>query len=222
MAHETGARGLGGRGGFAPGDAVLLLAAAAVAAALLWPRWERHAFQERVEETTRAVDAAREALVTVHRAGGLWPPEAAPGRVPPELDRATVGGDGAFRAGGATLQVRRWTLPAPPGSGTGDADDAIGPGAPPGAGSGEDGETDLPAGEAEPAGTAYQEPDEAVASAPRAVQLAGITVHAGEPALLAALLRAYGRERSFVRDTTWTLILAPVSPAGGPDDDGPS
>ena len=53
------------------------------------------------------------------------------------------------------------------------------------------------------------------------MQLAGITVHAGEPSLLAALLRAYGRERSFVRDTTWTLILAPVSPAGGPDD-GPS
>jgi hypothetical protein len=204
----TGARGLGGRGGFAPGDAILLLAAAAVAAALLWPRWERHAFQERVEETTRAVDATREALVTVHRANGLWPPEAAPGRVPPELDGTAAGGEEAFRAGDALLQVRRWTLLAPPAT-------------VPDGGSAE-GTPARPAETGDADDTTDEEPEEAATSPPRPMQLAGITVHAGEPALLAALLRAYGQERSFVRDTTWTLILAPASPAAGPDDDGPS
>lgn len=236
MADGTGARGLGGRGGFAPGDAVMLLAAAALVAALLWPRWEWHAFQERVDETTRAVDAAREALTTVHRARGVWPSEAAPGRMPPELDGTAVGGEEAFRAGDALLQVRRWTLLAPPGtlpddgsaegtpgtpgkpSATGDAGEGTRPGAPSGQGPGGDGESELPAEEAYQDDAGDEEPEAAVTSSPRPVQLAGITVHAAEPALLAALLRAYGREDSFVRDTTWTLILSPAAVTSDPDD----
>jgi hypothetical protein len=217
----------------------MLLAAAALVAALLWPRWERHAFQERVDETTRAVDAAREALTTVHRARGLWPSEAAPGRMPPELDGTAVGGEEALHAGEALLQVRRWTLLAPPGtlpdersaegtpgrpgtpgkpSATGDAGEGTRPGAPSGQGPGEDGESELPAEEAHQDDGADEEPEEAATSPPRAVQLAGITVHAAEPALLAALLRTYGREDSFVRDTTWTLILSPAGVSPDPDD----
>jgi hypothetical protein len=231
---RTRARGLAGQGGFAPGDAVLLLAAAVVVVALLWPRWERRAFEERVEATTRAVDAAREALVTAHRAGGDWPPGSEPGRVPLARARAAVGEGDAVRAAGATLQVRRWTLLAPPGtlppdgssagnpSGRAPTDEATGPGAPPGPGAGEEGGSEPPAGDAEADGPGDGEPEGAATSLPRSVELAGITVHAAEPALLAALLRAYGRERSFVRDTTWTLVLAPASPAGGPDEGGPS
>ena len=52
---------------------------------------------------------------------------------------------------------------------------------------------------------------------PRMVGLGGITLHSPDTVLLASLLEAWGRRRSFVRDTSWTLVLAPDSSAdGGP------
>ena len=38
-------------------------------------------------------------------------------------------------------------------------------------------------------------------------QIGGIILHSSDGALLAELLQRYGTEASFVRDTTWTLVL---------------
>lgn len=52
---------------------------------------------------------------------------------------------------------------------------------------------------------------------PRMVGLGGITLHSRDTVLLASLLEAWGGGRSFVRDTSWTLVLAADSSvADGP------
>lgn len=47
---------------------------------------------------------------------------------------------------------------------------------------------------------------------PTPVELAAVTVHTAEEAVLAGLLDRFGSTRSFVRDTTWTLVFPGADP----------
>ena len=177
------------RAGLAVSDLVLALAGISVLAALLWPWMERWAFQDRVEAATEAVERTRTAMLDYREARGAWPPASEPGQVP-DVMGPFLRGAVSFRGEGLLLQMRRWeALAAPEPS----------PALPPDAAERVEPPTDRPSEGAE-------------APPPRTVPLAGLTVHASEPALLAALLDAYGSAASFVRDTTWTLVLPRPGP----------
>lgn len=58
--------------------------------------------------------------------------------------------------------------------------------------------------------------DSVPAPTPFEVVRPAVTVHSGRPDLLAHMLETYGPARSFVRDTSWTLVLDPVMPTDVP------
>jgi hypothetical protein len=69
---------------------------------------------------------------------------------------------------------------------------------------------------ATPPGATSPSPSGAGAPGPRPpeiVQLGSVTLRTGDSRLLAALLHRFGEGLSFVRDSTWTLLLAPAPAA---------
>ena len=175
-------RGTHGRLGAAiAGNVFLLLALACLAVAIAYPWMQRRASQNQVESVV-----ADEALLLTAAEGFLgqedrWPrDDAAPGTIPAELAPA-LPADLSFYREGYLLDWERWDAVIPP---------------------------TMPE-EAEP-----EEEDagllvDSIArpQGPRTRRIGGITVVSSDPGIRGALLREFGPARSFVRDSSWTLVL---------------
>lgn len=105
---------------------------------------------------------------------------------------------------------------APPGAESGRAPDALAPwlrGAVPFAGDGYRLDLDRWIEVVVPPPPAVTDPADSVAVPPPfSVGRSTVSVHSGHLDLLAHLVDTYGPSSSFVRDTTWTLVLDPVYP----------
>lgn len=167
----------GGAAGFGVADIVLVLAALAVAAALAWPRLRAASFDRRVAAVVADIDAVRSAALRHLRDRGRWPDGAAAGAAPDGLGPYLLDAT-PFRTRERGLQWHRWRIVEPP----------LVP----------DLEEELPPD---------LDPDSLPPSRPTVYALAGISMLRDDPDLLAALLARYGSDRSFVRDTIWTVVL---------------
>lgn len=176
------------------GDALIALAVIALILAALLPTYRARDFARTVEEAVVDVEALRAAALRLVSARGEWPDARPPGRVP-------AGATGAFD--NDTTMVREaytleWRL----------FDriryvEAAGP--PPRSGAFFD-DDEVPAPEQSP--SVDPVPDSVAPELVPTVRREGaVVVHSPDELLLAQLLRRFGPERSFVRDTTWTLIV---------------
>ena len=176
------------------GDALIGLAVVALVLAAILPTYRGRALDRVVESATADVDALRLAVIRSRSATGAWPAAAAPGIVP-EGAAGAFPGDSALARDGYTLEWRLWErieeVPAPPRPQAAPA---------------------LDADEQPRAGglvSADAPPDSAAAGVVEVVQKEGaIVVHASRQLLLAALLRHFGGDVSFVADTMWTLLVS--------------
>lgn len=176
------------------GDAMIGLAVIALVLAALLPTYRARAFDGLVASAVGDVDALRQATVQSRSATGSWPAAASPGLVP-EGARAAFPGDSGLARDAYTLEWRLWErvegVPAPPR-----------PPSPP----------VLDDDEQPPAGglvAADAPPDSAAFEVVEVVRTEGaIVVHSSRTPLLTALLRHFGGDVSFVRDTTWMLVVS--------------
>ena len=168
---------LGNVGGATLGDMLVFLAILSLAAALLYPRVSRRAFEDRLERAIEDVETLSSAARATHARSGSWPSSAPPGEIPRDLAGLSPS-DSIFARVDYTLGWRRWEVidsmiaPQPPALEPVDPRDPVGP-----------------------------------SMAPVVKFFGGIDVYSAEEVLLAELFEHYGRQTSFVRDTMWTLIL---------------
>jgi len=181
-----------------PGDALIGLALVTLVLAALLPVYRARAFETMVDDATTDVDTLRGAMVRAREAGSGWPATTPPGRVPSGAFSA-FGGDTTMVRDEYVLQWRLWDrierVPAPPRP---PSPEAIDPDeAPP---------PEPAAGDAPP-DTVGPELMEVVRTQ------GAVVVHSAHERLLAQLLRRYGEDVSFVRDTTWTLVITATGEA---------
>jgi hypothetical protein len=159
-------------------DAFVAVSLLTLLAVLLYPAWSARAFRERVSAAITDVDAVASAARQSRTALGRWPSAASAGEPPPELSGL---GGGPFARVAYTLSWTLWqvvdSVPAPPD-----------PGPPPAPG-------DAPRATAPPL------------MLPVTRQVGAVSVRSNESALLAALLRHFGSDASFVLDSLWLLVL---------------
>lgn len=168
------------------GDVLIVLSLLCLALAVIYPRIRRGAYQDRVAAAVSDVEAVRTSAHRHLEREGAWPAESPPGRIPAELV-GTLPTDFTPISAHYTMDWNLWeTVHMPQSPAHAEPDGNLDPGAT----ASVDG---------------VVEGSEQRASMLR--PLAGITVHSDEEALLAALLQRYGRELSFVREGSWTLIL---------------
>lgn len=171
----------GSRRGVTGGDVMLGLGVVALGLALSFPWLRQASFRKTTAQAMLDVDAVRGAAAQSFDVKGTWPPAAEVGMTPAELAPFLPTGVGMARPR-YRLQWDRWETVKPPP-----------PVVPP----------ELPTN---------------LVDEPRAVEpiatpgpvydtLVGVTVHSGDPRLLAVLLEHYGSDHSFVHDSTWTLVL---------------
>lgn len=164
------------------GDVVVVAAGLCLMAALVTPALSARRFQKRVETVAGEVDAICAAARQVYQATGSWPSSTNPAVLPAGFG-GVFGEDGTLVRDGHTIEWERWDIvdrvPAPPSAAT----------VPDG--------TDAPPAGSEP-------PTVAVVRA-----AASVSVRSASGPLLAALGKRYGAEASFVRDSTWMLIVDP-------------
>jgi hypothetical protein len=163
----------------------VVLSLLCLALAVLYPRHERAAFEGRVALAVADVDAMRAAARAYRTRAGAWPPDVPPGMIPDGL-RSEAPSEGRPGQAGYLVDWNLWETVrrAPP-------VEAV--------------PRDAPDPDSVTAGPATEAPP-APAASPFG-HLPGITVHAEEEALLAALLERYGPSHSFIREGSWTLIL---------------
>lgn len=167
-------------------DVLIGVAAASLLLALLYPTFRAWRFRALVEGVVSEVEALRIAAVRTYARTGVWPDASGPGAMPPGVAGA-FGGDTTLVREGYALHWSTWEVVE---------------------------EAEVPANVAMiPADT--DAPPDSVAPPTMTVvrSVGGIVVHTSRDALLAELLTRYGRAISFVRDTTWTLVVP------RPDDD---
>lgn len=169
------------RGGVAA-DVLLTLAVLSLFLALVYPWFARVRFQSRVDAAVSDVDAVEAAALQYHDLKGMWPPDGQTGVAPVELRPFLAAGLRMTRPR-YRLRWDHWQTVAPP------APVAAPP--PP------------------PAPDAPQNADSIPVPEPRFGTVVGVTVYTADASLLAALLDHYGAGRSFVRDSSWTLVLTP-------------
>ena len=164
------------------GDILVGIALLTLIATLVYPNLRARAFRNLLDGAVADVENLNAAAVRIYDASGAWPIPTAAGSVPPEVAGAFPG-DTALTRNDYALQWRRWEV----------VDQVVGP--------------PLPRGPED----ADAPPDSV---GPRLISVArpigGIIVHSGRPELLAELLSRYGTGVSFVRDTTWTLVVDPT------------
>jgi hypothetical protein len=163
------------------GNVFLLLAFACLAAAIAYPWMQRRASQRQVESVIADVAALRTAAEGFLGREDRWPrDDVAPGTIPTELVPALPAGF-SFDGGGYLLDWERWDMVIPAPTST----------------------------EAEPAEEEAGLLVDSIArpQGPRTRGIGGVTVVSSDPGLRAVLLREFGPERSFVRDSTWTFVL---------------
>ena len=149
--------------------------------ALLYPRFQERVFARQLDDTVSAIEGLRAASSAFEQQGRDWPAPSPPGVTPPELVSAFPA-QHQLGAEGYTLEWNRWE--------TVDRREASLPQEP-------------------AAGSQDDSPVDNVPSGPTTLfrTMGGVTVYSGSSALLAALLEHYGTRLSFVRDTTWTLMI---------------
>jgi len=179
------------RAGFATGDVLIVLSILSVGAAMVYPRLQERRFRERLDEVMAHVEAVRTGAMEYFTDQRGWPAPAEPGRVPSELASLLPPGF-AFTNSGYTFEWRRWeTVQAPPDAGLAELPDV--PELP-----------ELP----ELLNVGEPVVDTTPSTRPPTIRtIAALTVHAGDDAILVELLDFYGSRASFVRDTTWTLMM---------------
>lgn len=180
--------------GLAPVDVILALGTVALVASLVYPPLRQRAFRQRMEAIVAYVDAVRDAATRYRESAGHWPADAESGALPEGL-AALLPADLVRRTADYALEWNRWDIvEVPP-----EAEQPSGElGTPPPAAS-------LPGTPPIPRSQA----DSVVTRPPFVTALGGITVQTSEDAVLAALLDHYGSALSFVRDSSWTLVLGP-------------
>lgn len=176
-----------------PGDALVGLALLTLAVAAVLPSYRARAFDATVEDAVADVDRLRTAALQASRANGRWPSAMAPGQVPP-------GTSGAFGDDPTMIRpdyVLEWRLlskvdrvPAPPRATAQVSLD----------------DDEVPPATRRPGDSP---PDSVGPELVPVVRTEGaVVVHSSQELLLAELLRRYGGASSFVKDTTWTLLVS--------------
>ena len=183
------------RKGMATGDALLVLAALALAFALAYPRVERVATRATAEEAAAAVETVRAAVEAFREARGTWPPPSAMGEVPPDLVPHLPQGF-TFTGPGYALKWDTWVRVRVP--------ETPPPEAP---------ELPLSAESAPPPPPPELDSLELPNIIPTVLPLGAITVRADDDRILSALLETFGVERSFIREDAWTLVFGQGEPA---------
>jgi hypothetical protein len=168
-------------GGAIAANVFLLLAVACLAGAIAYPWMNRQAASRRMESVIAEVEVVRTAAEGFLRREDRWPrDDGAPGAIPTEL-APTLPAGFSFDRDGYLLDWGRWDIVIP---------------------------ASMPA----EGGPENEDPDLSVDSIARPQGLrtrgiGGITVVSSDPGLRAVLLREFGPARSFVRDSSWTLVL---------------
>ena len=179
----------GDRRGAATGNGLVVLAIACLGAALLWPVGRDRRFDDRFTSLVAGVEEVRGAARRHVDANGTLPEPAPRGQLPADLAPLLTPGF-SFAGDGYDLEWSRWEFVEPP-----EEFDPVEPEV-------------LPEVETLTATDTLPPP-------PPGIRTYGsLSVHATEAPLLAALLARYGERMSFVRDSSWTLLL-PL-----PRDDG--
>lgn len=176
------------------GDALIGLAVIAVVLAALLPTYRVRAFERTVEEAVTDVEALRAAALRVVSASGQWPDARPPGRVPAGatgvFDNDTTMARGAYTLEWRLVDRIQYVESASPPRRSGAFFD--------------DDEVPAPA----QSQSVDPVPDSVAPELVPVVRTEGaLVVHSSDELLLAQLLRRFGPERSFVRDTTWTLVV---------------
>ena len=165
------------------GDVVVALAGVCLLAALVSPTLSARRFQDRVDTVASEVEVIRSAAQRVRQATGSWPSSTNPAVVPAGFG-GVFGADGVLVRDGHTIDWELWEVvdrvPAPPPAAS------------------------LPDGAAAP--PPRSEPPTVALVRP----VASVSVRSRSGPLLAALTERFGAERSFVRDSTWMLIVDPA------------
>lgn len=160
------------------GNVLLVLSAIALGLALAGPWIQDASLRRRAEAVVSDVEAIRAAALRHRAAGATWPSDAEPGVLPAELLPFVPEGVRMIRPA-RVLDWDRWETVRP------SVARVTAEGAPPPTGPAPaDGGTAGPYGE-----------------------IAGITVHTTDTRILGRLLDRYGTGRTFVRDSSWTLVL---------------
>lgn len=160
-------------------DLLIVAAVLTIVLALLLPTLRARSFHALLDRTAGEVEDVRRAALRYMSGEGAWPETTPPGEIPPQL-AGLVGADVRFAREGYVLQWTRWNV----------VDSAV---------------TRRPAPESIPGDAP---PSEAlVETVPLVGEIGAIMVHSRDRDLLGELLVRFGRETSFVRDTTWTLVL---------------
>jgi len=144
------------------------------------PALRGRAFRGLVDSAVGQVEALRTRAVDTRTAGGAWPTASEPGVTPPEL-RGAYAGDSALAFPGYTLEWR-----------TVDVVERVASPTPP-----------------PPPTIMGDAPPDSVGPEMISVvrPLGAIVLHSPNRSLLAEMLDRLGAELSFVRDTTWTLVI---------------
>ena len=176
----------GNRRGVAASDALVVLSLLSLAFAVVYPMIAAAVRQQEVDAAVADVETLRGSALAYFQENGTWPADAPAGTVPAEL-APSLPPDFALEWGTYTVDWALWETvrEAVPDS----AEDVLGSVSP-------------TAGTPPPEVIAEPTPQE-----PTTAFLAGISLYTDDELLLAALLRRYGPELSFVHGSVWTLVL---------------
>jgi hypothetical protein len=180
------------RRGFAFVDVLMILGGLAVVAGVAYPPLEHRAYEERVGRVVSSVQAVKDAATRYRDSNGHWPGDAGRRGVPVDLGQLIPAGLELSTAEYA-LRWRAWKVVEVPPQ----------PVRPPVSSS---------AAPPRERPTAPLSSADSTGTRPPVVgEMGGIEVRSSEDGILAALLDRFGTARSFVRDSTWTLVLGPDS-----------
>ena len=175
-----------GRGGAAFVNVVMIFAGLALVLAAATPTLRARSFRALVDQASSDVETLRAASEQYFASARAWPTAGDPGAIPVEVANAFPGRS-SLTHDEYSIQ---WSVlemleerEADPGSNPTPADADTAP------------DSVRPARVSEPVG------------------IGGITLRSGQDELLAELLARYGPQDSFVRDSTWTLIVG-ITPSG--------
>jgi len=178
--------------GFALVDALMILGGLAVVAGGAYPPLEHRAYEHRVERVVSGVEAVKDAATRYRDSNGHWPGDAGRRGVPVDLGPLLPAGL-ELSAADYALRWRAWKVVEVPPQ----------PVRPPVSSS---------AAPPRERPTAPLSSADSTGTRPPVVgEMGGIEVRSSEDGVLAALLDRFGTARSFVRDSTWTLVLGPDS-----------
>ena len=166
-----------GRRGATFADLLVFVATVSLAAALLYPAWSARDFRARVAAAVADVDTVAAAARRALEENGRWPNAARPGVVPDELP-SFAGPETPFTRADYLVAWTSWNVV--------DSVEVI----------------------PEPPAPGDTPPETmAPTHAPVLRSVGAVTVHSGDPGLLAELSDRFAGESSFVLDTMWLLVL---------------